>query len=68
MKSKAEAVREIHRITNQAVIASAAENAMREGTEQAYDRAIHEAKQNGNQLQVVNIANEQLGYPPNHTR
>lgn len=67
MRDKTEAVREIARTATTHVVKSAAETAIREGTPQALDRAIHVTKQHGQTLHVVNIANEQLGYPSNHT-
>jgi hypothetical protein len=56
--TKHEAVQEIARSATTAVVASAAEKAIAEGTTQAYDRAIHVAKTSGKTLHVVNVANE----------
>lgn len=67
MRSKREAVEEIAKSATTRHVADAAKEALRQGTDQAYNRALHETKQNGTTLHVVNIANEQMGYPDNHT-
>lgn len=67
MRTKREAVQEIANTATSSHVVDAAQAALKEGTEQALDRAIHETKSCGQTLHVINIANEQLGYPPNHT-
>lgn len=64
MRSKQEAVQEIARTATTLVVKNAAEAALRDGS---LDRAIHVAKTSGQTLHVINVANEQLGYPVNHT-
>ncbi len=67
MRTKREAVQEIARTAGTAHVQVAAERALQDGSDQALNRALVEAKTKGSTLHVVNIANEQLGYPVNHT-
>jgi hypothetical protein len=67
MRTKREAVQEIHDTATTAHVQIAAERALRDGSDRALNRALVEAKTSGQTLHVINVANEQLGYEPNDT-
>lgn len=68
MQTKRQAVAEIARTCTTGHIKSAADEALRRGDDASLTRALAETKRAGTTLHVINVANEQLGYPPNHTR
>ena len=67
MRTKREAVQEIHRTATTAMVQRAAAEALRTGTDAALTHALVETKRFGQTLHVINVANEQLGYEPNDT-
>jgi hypothetical protein len=67
MRSKGEAVEEIAKTATTFHVGNAARKAPDSGDDRQLTRVLVEAKSSGSTLHVVNIANEQLGYPINHT-
>jgi hypothetical protein len=67
MRTKREAVQEIFRAATTLHVQEEAKRALADGSDGALNRALVEAKTKGQTLHVINVANEQLGYPVNHT-
>ena len=67
MRTKLEAVREIKRTCTSAMVDSACDKALTDGSDRALTRALVDTKRYGQTLHVINVANEQLGYESNDT-